>query len=304
MILFAATGSWGEISPLLSLAIQFRGKLACGPEWVGLASHYDVPLAVIGRRMALDSTVKGFMAALDMDALMRDLWYASQDCSAIVSSFFLWPAQIVAELRGIPYIATTTSEYYFAQGQVIEKEFLDARRETLNAIRERCKLKRVDDPLTPKEVIALYPEFMGGIGYPRLPSLGTKYPEGDYCLVSSGTVNPQWENDALMACDLLGLRCEYLKNFRMDLNHAEAMRHAKAAIIHGGVGTLVDAVSAKVPVIVRPIAYDQKWNAAQLKKYGAGLWPALKPGIVDAEIESDDVVFARIDTCLKTHGLN
>lgn len=297
MILFASTGSWGEVSPLLSLAIENKGRLACGPEWIGLASHYDVPLHVIGRRMQLDFTIAGFMHALDMDQLMFDLWHASEGCEAIVSAFFLWPAQIVAELRGIPHISTTTSPIYFNNIGAVSAEEMGALRNVLNNIRSQCKLPEVD-PLIPSRVIGLYPALLHTgdvecIGYPRLEALGDETPEGDFCLVSSGSINPTWELDAHIACDLLGLRCEYLKSPRLDFNHAKSMRQAKAAIIHGGIGTLVDAIAAKVPLIVRPYAYDQFYNASVLKAKGAAVWPSLKAGVVDAEIESNVLVFER-----------
>jgi hypothetical protein len=44
---------------------------------------------------------------------------------------------------------------------------------------------------------------------------------------------------------------------------------------------------------MRPLYFDNFYNAAALSRRGAALWPSLKPGIVDAQIESNDDIFGR-----------
>jgi UDP:flavonoid glycosyltransferase YjiC (YdhE family) len=66
-----------------------------------------------------------------------------------------------------------------------------------------------------------------------------------------------------------GLKCLYLgpHECRADLsvfldNHAEAVKHAKVAITHAGIGTTVDCMG--VPMVVEPVGYDQFYNANRL----------------------------------------
>lgn len=295
MILFASTGSWGEVSPLLSLAQRFNGRIACGPEWSDRASAY-VPAVSIGTPIAHDYTAFGFMRALDMDRLFIDLWRASEGCSAIVSAFFLWPAQIVAELRGIPCISTTVSPIYFMETGCVSSEALADLSKALSEIRHKACLPE-KDPLAPSRLIGLFPAFLGGpvetIGYPSLCDPNEAVPDGDYCAVSSGTVNPDWRDEAQAACKAMGLRCEYLDSRSFKFNHKKLMEKAKAAMVHCGVGTLVDAVAARTPIVCRPFAYDQHYNAEKLVSLGATAWPDLNPGIVRAEVEPVELVYER-----------
>lgn len=299
MILFASTGSWGEVSPLLSLAHKFGGKMACGPEWIDRASAY-IPSISIGSPIRHDYTIQGFMESLPLRQLFLDLWRASEGCTAIVAAFFLWPAQIVAELRGIPCYSTTVTPLYFMETGQVDPAALAKVSKELSTLRHEVGLPE-RDPLIPTRLIGLFPSFLGGpvetIGYPSLADPNEAVPEGDYCAVSSGTVNPDWKAEAEAACKAMGLRCEYLSSVGFKFNHKKLMQNAKAAMVHCGVGTLVDAMAAQTPIVCRPIAYDQHYNAAKLVSLGATAWPELKPGIVRAEIEPVGQVhesFARV----------
>jgi rhamnosyltransferase subunit B len=52
----------------------------------------------------------------------------------------------------------------------------------------------------------------------------------------------------------------------------ELFPHCGAVIHHGGIGTSAKALMAGTPQLVIPFAYDQKDNAARLKRIGAGDW--------------------------------
>jgi MGT family glycosyltransferase len=56
------------------------------------------------------------------------------------------------------------------------------------------------------------------------------------------------------------------------------LRHAHAAILHGGFNSVLDALEAGVPVAVVPLAFEQAANAARLAWCGAGV--AVAPGQV------------------------
>lgn len=306
MILFAAAGSWGEVQPLLALAQQFRGRFACDAKWSGFASEY-LPADHLCEAPDHDHTVGGFLESLDFDQIFAGLESLADTCnpSAIVSSFYLSPAKIVAELRGIPWIATTTSPVYFSEMGEVSPERMLAIGNKLNAIRERVGLKPERAPYAPEKVLGLYPwflmdsEVLPAIGYPRLPplvSITSPLPAKPYCVVSSGSIAMhEARADAEKACADMGLECMYLGGpeypFSPKFTHMNALKYADAAIIHGGVGTLVDAIDAKVPIIVRPLYFDNFYNAAKLHRRGAALWPDLNAKRVDVEVETNSQIF-------------
>ncbi|WP_054998778.1 glycosyltransferase, partial [Pseudomonas cannabina] len=49
------------------------------------------------------------------------------------------------------------------------------------------------------------------------------------------------------------------------------LQHADAVITHGGLNTVMDAISANTPMLVMPIAFDQPGVAARVSYRGAGL---------------------------------
>jgi MGT family glycosyltransferase len=53
--------------------------------------------------------------------------------------------------------------------------------------------------------------------------------------------------------------------------HAEVLRHASAAISHGGHGTTIKALAAGVPLVVIPAGRDQPDTAERVKAAGAGV---------------------------------
>jgi MGT family glycosyltransferase len=53
--------------------------------------------------------------------------------------------------------------------------------------------------------------------------------------------------------------------------HSEVLRHAAAAVTHGGHGTVVKALAAGVPLVVMPMGRDQGDNAARVVAHGAGI---------------------------------
>lgn len=48
------------------------------------------------------------------------------------------------------------------------------------------------------------------------------------------------------------------------------LRHCSAAVLHGGFNSVIDALSAGVPIIALPIAFEQPGTAARLVRIGAG----------------------------------
>jgi MGT family glycosyltransferase len=65
----------------------------------------------------------------------------------------------------------------------------------------------------------------------------------------------------------------------------DVLRHAAAAVVHGGSGSTLGAIAAGVPLVVVPLFADQPYNARRVAEVGAGL--AVEPNRenVDATIQ-------------------
>jgi UDP:flavonoid glycosyltransferase YjiC (YdhE family) len=320
MILFASAGSWGEVQPLLALAKHFDGAFACDEKWVPHANKYLATYSLCAAP-AHDYSIAGFLEGLPFEEIFRSLLDLSIACkaTAIVSPFYLLPAKIVAEMRGIPWIATTTSPIYFREIGAVSNARMMAVEKKLNMIRKAAGLPHSDSTLMPERVVGLYPAFLGEspfpvLGYPRLPpcepvlSVAPVYP---YCVISQGSIaNHEAMYSVLAACRDMHLSAVYLGNgfsdsarcfglpFSVHLDHVTLLRGANAAIIHGGIGTLCDAIEADVPIIVRPLYFDNFHNASELVKRGAKLWPALQGGRVDVKLETNRSIFSRFEEFL------
>jgi zeaxanthin glucosyltransferase len=88
----------------------------------------------------------------------------------------------------------------------------------------------------------------------------------------------------------------------LDVHHAAAflpyravMRHAALVITHGGSNTVLDALACGVPLLVRPVGFDQPGNLARVRHNGLGeeLASLRRPGAIAAQVErlirADDV---------------
>lgn len=63
----------------------------------------------------------------------------------------------------------------------------------------------------------------------------------------------------------------------LDVHHAadflpyrSVMRHAALVITHGGSNTVLDALSCGVPLLIRPVGFDQPGNLARVRHHGLG----------------------------------
>src|SRR4051812_22269276 len=72
--------------------------------------------------------------------------------------------------------------------------------------------------------------------------------------------------------------------------HAEVLRHAAAAVGHGGHGTTIKALAAGVPQVVIPAGRDQPDNAARVQAAGAGIRLSPKASAEDIRTAVADVL--------------
>ncbi|WP_426267529.1 glycosyltransferase [Sphingomonas sp. LHG3443-2] len=89
----------------------------------------------------------------------------------------------------------------------------------------------------------------------------------------------------------------------LDVHHAAAflpyravMRHAALVITHGGSNTVLDALSCGVPLLIRPVGFDQPGNLARVRHHGLGEELAKRPGAIAEQIKrliADEAVRAR-----------
>jgi zeaxanthin glucosyltransferase len=88
----------------------------------------------------------------------------------------------------------------------------------------------------------------------------------------------------------------------LDVHHAAAflpyravMRHAALVITHGGSNTVLDALACGVPLLLRPVGFDQPGNLARVRHHGVGeeLASLRRPHAIAAQVErlisADDV---------------
>lgn len=64
-----------------------------------------------------------------------------------------------------------------------------------------------------------------------------------------------------------GLRVHHAAAF---LPYRAVMRHAALVITHGGSNTVLDALACGVPLLVRPVGFDQPGNLARVRHHGYG----------------------------------
>lgn len=71
----------------------------------------------------------------------------------------------------------------------------------------------------------------------------------------------------LSATDLASLDVHHAADF---LPYCTVMRHAALVITHGGSNTVLDALSCGVPLLIRPVGFDQPGNLARVRHHGLG----------------------------------
>lgn len=91
----------------------------------------------------------------------------------------------------------------------------------------------------------------------------------------------------------------------LDVHHAAGflpyrpvLRHATLCITHGGSNTVLDTLSCGVPLLVRPVGFDQPGNLARIRHHGLGeaLAPLRRPKAIAEQIRrllTDDATKAR-----------
>jgi UDP:flavonoid glycosyltransferase YjiC (YdhE family) len=112
---------------------------------------------------------------------------------------------------------------------------------------------------------------------------------------------PAMFRDALDACRLLGRRAVLVTNYPDQLpaplpsaalhvrfaSFRRLFARCSAAIHHGGIGTVAEAMAAGTPQLILPISWDQFDNATRVNQLGAGSWLAPRqrtPGRIAAAL--------------------
>jgi zeaxanthin glucosyltransferase len=132
------------------------------------------------------------------------------------------------------------------------------------------------------------PEVFHYTGPWRAPVQAIKAPQSDRPLVYCSLGSLQGNRPALFAamseaCSRVGaravvahggrLRDERLPGdpiVRARWDQPSIVPHCSAAILHGGFNTVLDALTAGVPMLLRPIAFEQPGTAARVVHHGAG----------------------------------
>ncbi|UUR08800.1 glycosyltransferase [Sphingomonas glaciei] len=95
--------------------------------------------------------------------------------------------------------------------------------------------------------------------------------------------------------DAAGLAVHHAAAF---LPYRAVMRHAALVITHGGSNTVLDALACGVPLLVRPVGFDQPGNLARVRHHRLGeeLAGLRRPGALAAQIRrvvGDETMHAR-----------
>jgi hypothetical protein len=279
MKLFVTFGSWGEIAPLLEIALQLQGRgrevaFATTADWAPRVRAYGITCHEFPKAEKHADTLDAFLAAhvIGRSKALYDVIEAAKP-SSIVSAFYCWPAFAYAENAGIPCLLTTTSPYYFLNTEKAPA-FAEcfAEYQTLRKKKEQPEFA----------CVGLYPWYLESehvqlsIGFPELRPLVKLSPavaefiKEPYGVVTRGTLVGRGELDRMVnAIKAHGLKCLYLGPYecKADLSvflddHRAAVKGAKVAITHAGIGTTVDCMGSAM--VVDPVGYDQFYNAHRL----------------------------------------
>jgi hypothetical protein len=285
LISFCTFGSWGDVSPLLEIALQFRdqdipAQFITGPEWVERIEGYGIKCHGVGKVAPSHAdNVNAFLSSRllgQIGSLADEVTKVAAGSAVIVGAVFAWPAQIAAKRLGIVYRATTTSPCYFLD-QTPSVQF------------ERCVAEaQAIDSLGHTTAISLSPWFFAAAdlpspGFPRLRQAQAlsrevaEFIEQPHAAITVGTFVHVSKLDALIdEVHALGLKALFLGTQRCKADLCskfepleQAVAKSKFVIHHAGLGTSVECLAK--PMVVCPVAYDQFYNADRLVEYGAAV---------------------------------
>lgn len=261
-ILLATVGSLGDLHPLLAIgtALSRTGNsvaIAANPMHREIAQSHQLKFIPIGN--VADPTLLPFASAAsaqhdDMlnymehcifrqfDALFEDLHAATERAQVVVAPYFLVPAYLVAEKRGIPFVGCTLSPAYLVSQTSIRRKIPAHWHFSVAAIRRRHGLHGKKLPHTPTltsaaATIGLFPRFMMPrapgvtpgiriVGYPNLTRMSGFVPDPplqSFCdertvVFSFGSYADRGNArhlylESVAACRTLGLKCVYLSRY-------------------------------------------------------------------------------------------
>ena len=274
-MLVTAIGSWGEIAPLLEIALRFKeeGKeveFATTPDWADKVESYGIKCHRYQKTEKHTHTLDGFTNAHltgRMDAMLKTIEKAKPN--EIISGLYVFHAQVYGVQNDIPVTVTTTSPYYLMKTEE-SKSFRNYQKDILSRVKAL--------PINP---VGIYPWYLHSdvgipcVGFPvlrqteKLSDELAKFIEEPYVVITRGTLVDGELDRAVNAIHAYGLKCLYLgpRKCKADLsayftNHAAAVSKAAVCITHAGVGTTVDCMG--IPMVVDPCGYDQRYNADRL----------------------------------------
>jgi hypothetical protein len=259
MRLIVSFGSWGEIAPLLEIAIRTQSEFLTTDDWADRVEAYGVKCHRLPK-IAHEADPDAFMRA---HIRGRTTYLMSKLCeinpSSIVAPQFFLPAALYASSFNIPCLFTMLSPAY---EEMVLSEFRECVAEIAPHIKRTFP------------VVGLFPWYLTNslptFGYPELRPLKPQKIDGDYGVITRGTAIETTElNRMVNAIRAHGLKCVYLGKQECDADvtmfaddHKSICQGAKVVINHGGVGTIVDSMG--VPMVVEPQAYDQFYNARRM----------------------------------------
>jgi hypothetical protein len=286
VISFCTFGTWGDVSPLLEIALQFRDdgvatQFITGPEWVERVESYGITCHGVGKIVEWhpeNASAFLFHRLLgNIESMAAEVMEAAKGSAMIVGAVYAWPAQVAAKKLGVHYRATTTTPCYFLES-------------VTGGFFERCvaEAEKAMGKIEPDYAISLVPWFFtaGNLPSPGFPKLRAKgeiskdvaqFIEQPHAVITCGTyVRVTDLDDLIDQIHALGLRCLYIghQECKADLISRsepveQAVAKAEFVVHHAGLGTSVDCLGKRV--VVHPVGFDQFYNAGRLIELGAAV---------------------------------
>ena len=261
-VLLATVGSLGDLHPLLAIgtALSRLGipvTIAANPAHREIAQSHQLKFIPIGN--VQDPTLFPFASAASarhdgmlnymehcifrqLDALFEDLHAATEQAQVVVAPYFLVPASLVAEKRGIPFVGCALSPAYLVSQTSTRRKIPTHWHFAVAAIRRRHGLHRKKVPHTAtlssaQTILGLFPRFLmppapgvtpgiRRVGYPNLPPMPGFVPDPSlqsFCdertvVFSFGSYVDRsnarhFYLESVAACRALGLKCVYLSRY-------------------------------------------------------------------------------------------
>lgn len=305
-IILSAFGSYGDIKPFIDIATiltkhGYNVALICNPyfenyvdgfEFYPVGSSEDYVKAIQPNNAKQHYDLVFIKPAIET---METINQISGD-KLLLNHMFAYGGKMAADKYGIPNTTLSLSGFWLKQLFHINRISYKGKKEPIQEVLQRTGLNKVKSTmawmlegakvLTPKEL--MYCNNADSIGFIDA-GLKSKMPKGllKFCkehnpiVFTPGTwkVNQTaFFKESIKTLNKLGLFGVFLSNYSIkedlptNIYHTtfapleSILKHCRAIVHHGGIGTCYQGLKAQIPQIIFPWMEEQKYNALKLKQ--------------------------------------